>query len=229
MKDWLEEGSIKSVQHQEFIYSYYFLVTCLWRYALYSEHKITQSEIKQLLNYNPNDKRLNYIIKKGGLLDTKGYTFASNDYPIYWHQKDKQDVYFTMLNDLDEDYQGYVSKFISSNVLVKEPLKHTVGDGTNDGIFWNTSNTHMMRGNVFETCMLSGIGCPGFYIYGILSFIRDKSGGNSFPCTNETLSKYTGWSLRRVQTTTNKLQEVGLLTKSQSKKAKGNVNFYTLL
>lgn len=229
MKDWLEEGLIKSVQHQEFIYSYYWLLAYLWRYTLYSEHKITQSEIKRMLGYNPNDSRLDYILKKEGILDSKGYTSATKNYPVSWNQKKKEDIQFTMLLDLDEEYRKYMNKFTARNNFVKEPLKHTFGDEYNEGAFWSIANTHEMSGHLFRLCMSDrDLGCAGFYLYGVLTFIRDKSSAVEFPCANETLVTFTGWNERRVIRITNSLQSVGLLHKEQIRKIKGSVNHYRL-
>lgn len=227
-KDWLEEGSIKSVQHQEFIYSYYWLLAYLWRLALYSQQNISQPDIKQMLGYNSNDKRLDYIMKKNGLLDTKEYTSTTKNYPVSWSKKGSDDLQFTMLHEFDEGSRIYLKKFASNNSFVKEPLKHT-GDSENEGIYWNSSNTHLMSGEVLELCLSnSKLGCAGFYLYGILTFIQDKSGGGIFPCSNETLITYTNWNVRRVIRVTGELQRARLLQKEQPRKSKGSVNHYQL-
>lgn len=228
MKLWLEEGVVKSVQHQEFIYSYYWLLSYLWRFALYSEYKAVQSDIKNQLGYNPDDKRLNYIMKKGGLLDVKGYTSTTKNYPILWSKKGREDVQFTMLYDIDEVDRGYLNKFKSSNSFVKKPVKHT-GNNLEDGIFWNSANTHIISGTVLELCLNnSRLGCAGFYLYGILIFIQDKSGASNFPCANETLATFTGWSERRIIKITNEMQDIGLIKKVQARKSKGSVNEYQI-
>lgn len=229
MKEWLVLDDLKSIQHQEFVYSYYWLLAYLWRFAVHSEHKITQSDIKRMLNYNPKNSRLDYIMKRDGLMDSKSYTKTTIDYPVSWSQKGKDDVQFTMLHHLDKEYREYVSKFIARNNFVKNPLKHTGEDVDEEGVFWNISNTHSMSGEMFKICMSNtDLGCAGFYLYGVLVFIRDKIGVDEFPCANETLATYTGWNEKRIIRITNCLQTNHLLHKDQIRKMKGSVNHYSL-
>lgn len=229
LKEWLVLGKLKSVQHQEFAYSYYWLLAYFWRYAFYAQQKIGQPEIKQMLSYNPNEKRLNYIMKKNGLFNEENYTVPSTNYPVAWSMKTGEDVEFDMLHDFDIHDREFLSLNKSRNFFVQSPLKH-IGDLENDGIYWNSSNTHIVNGNIFANCMSnSKLGCAGFYLYGLLIFIRDKSMSSVFPCANDTLIAYTGWSLERVTRLTSELESASMLHKEQRVKAKGSVNEYTIL
>lgn len=227
LKNWTKEKDIKSIQHQEFIYTYYWLLAYLWRYAQYSEQKITQSDIKQALGYNPEEKRLNYIMKKGGLLDEKDYSLATNNFPVNWNFANREELSFDMLYDFNEDERKYLLKYDSNRYIVKEPIKFT-GSDDEEGVYWNVSNTHMMRGDLLLNCIENGYSCAPFYLYGILTFIRDKSDSVEFPCANDTLREYTGWNERKVIKITNTLMDLGFIQKEQKNKQKGAVNYYIL-
>ena len=229
MKEWISTGELKSNQHQEFIYTYYWLMAYLWRYAIYAEQKLGQQEIKKILKYNPNEKRIDYIMKKNSLLDQKGYTAHSNDYPVLWSFKSNENVKFDMLYEFDETDRGYMTANQSSRFFVKSPVKH-IGDDENEGIYWNSSNTHIVSGEVLAICMDNPkLGCSGFYLYGLLTFIRDKSGESSFGCSSSTISTYTGWGANKIYDVTTALVLNGLIVKSQDRKTKGCVNMFQIL
>ena len=227
MKEWIKSEDLKSIQHQEFIYAYYWLLAYLWRYAQYAEQKITQSDIKRILGYNPDEKRLNYIIKKRGLLDEKDYTLATNNFPVNWSFTIDKELSFDMLYDFNEDDRTYLLKYDSNRYIIKEPIRFT-GTDDEEGIYWNTSNTHMVSGEVLSNCIENGFSCAPFYLYGILVFIRDKSNSDEFPCANNTLCEYTGWNERKIIRTTNTLMDLGFIQKEQKNKQKGAVNYYRL-
>lgn len=233
MKEWLSQKELKSNQHQEFIYSYIWLLSYYWRYAKYSEEKITQQSIKSVLGYSPIDKRLNYLIKKDGLLDNKEYTLSTKDFPIAWNFVDEvEGVSFTMLNDLDDAMKNMISKFESENYLVKAPLI-SIGTEDSEGIYWNTTNTHFISLDVFQTCTSNlSLQCAGFYMCGLLKYLEDKSShyndSADFECSNETLADLTSWSMRRVSDVTSNLMSTGLLHKEQPVKSKGQRNTYRL-
>jgi hypothetical protein len=233
MSTWLSQKELKSPHHQEFVYSYYWYISYLWRYAVYAEAKVIQQDIKKNLGYNPSDDRLNYIIKKNGLLDIKQYTSSTKDYPISWKFENKQDgVSFTMYSELSNDYQKLVSQFGSDNYLIKAPLL-SLGTEESDGLYWNTSDSHFMSINVFNICMENvNLQCAGFYMCGLLKYLEGKSlhfnKRSNFECSNETLAKLTGWGRDKIRGVTNNLMDADLLEKEQQTKMKGQRNAYKL-
>ena len=229
INEWLSNGELKSKMHQEFIYSYYWYITYLWRYCLYNSEEITQKSIKQALGYNPNEKRIDYIIKKGGLLDQRGYTTPTTNFPVLW-SLEGDDLSFSMFDDYDEISKEYLSQQITGRNVIKCPVLH-MGDEENEGIFWNSANTHYIELDIFKLCMKDrSLGCAGFYMYGILKSMSDKNRyfneEEYFNCSNETLMNITGWCVDRIIDTTNNLQVAGLIDKEQRIKVKGNVNFF---
>lgn len=232
ISEWLSNGEIKSKMHQEFIYSYYWYITYLWRFCLYSTEEITQKTIKQTLGYNPNEKRVDYIIKKGGLLDQKNYTSPTTDFPVLW-RLDGDDFSFSMFDDYDEVSKEYLSQQITGRNIIKSPILH-VGDEENEGIFWNSANTHYVDLDVFQLCMSDrSLGCAGFYMYGILKSMSDKNfyfnDSSYFNCSNETLVNITNWDIKRVIQVTNRLMDCGLIEKEQRIKVRGSVNYFGVI
>lgn len=232
MRKWLEVGELKSPHHQEFIYCFYWMIAYLWNYAKYGEHGYTLGDIKKLLGYNPAEKRLNYIIKKGGLMDQKEYTSSVNDYPILWHMNEDKKMSFTMLSDYDKESRAMLNKFSSVNVLVKAPLK-SIGTEEEDGLFWNPSNSHMMRGEIMVACTVDRkLNCSAVYMYGLLLMMSEKNKYynkvDTFQCANKTLIDMTGWDRRKINETVGLLVDIGLVKKSQNVKRQGEVNWYSI-
>lgn len=226
---WSSTGKLKSVQHREFVYCYYWYIAFLWRTAAYADSVVDQRSIKRKLGYNENEKRIDYIIKKGGLLDKCGYTKAVSDYPVGWII-DGEDLFFSMYSDYDKISRGYLPLQITGRTIIKAPLKH-LGSEEEEGIFWNSQNTHLITSDIFEMCMNnSKLGRAGFYMFGILVSMRDKnrhySGEGFFKCSNETLVKLTGWDIKKVTSVTNSLVDAGLISKEQRFKIKGDINCF---
>lgn len=230
LNSWSENKELKTVHHKEFVYSFCWYIAYLWRYAIYGEQEINLMKIKQTLGYNPNEKRIDYIIKRNGLLDEKGYTDSTNSFPVGW-SLNGEGLSFSMLDDFDDVSKQYLLKGYNENRLIKAPLKH-IGTEDEEGIFWNSPNTHMVNLSIFEKCMSnSELGCSGFYMYGLLSYIDSLSkhfneAEDYFVCSNETLTGLTGWGIRKVIKVTNSLVEFNLIEKEQRIKIKGNVNHY---
>ena len=230
MKQWLDEGEIKSPQHQEFIYCFYWIIAYLWGFAKYGEKGFVLSDIKQMLGYNPNEKRINYIIKQDGLLDQKGYTSTVEDYPVLWNLKDSC-LSLTMYSEYDELDQELINTFKTSKPFVKAPLL-SLGE-SNDGLYWNAENSHIVRGEVFVACMANAqLKCAGVYLYGILLMMRDKNlhfnKTEEFQCANKTLVELTGWNIKKVSKVVSELDNIGLITRKQKVQKKGEVNWFTL-
>ena len=230
MKQWLETGELNSPQHQEFIYCYYWLIVYLWGFAKYGEHGYTTTEIKKMLGYNPNEKRVNYIIKQDGLLDLKGYTNTVDDFPVLWSLKDGE-LSHTMFSDYDELDRQIVNKFKAHKITVKAPLL-SIGEN-NDGLYWNSENTHMINGDVFTACMTNkSLMCGGLYLYGLLATMRDKNlhfhDTDEFQCAHKTLMDLTGWGDTKTRRMIVDLCSAGLIERKQKTQKKGEVNWYKL-
>jgi len=169
--DDLQKNIQKSI-HIPFAYSYYYLLSWLYRYAKYGTIAITNKEIKQILGYHPENSEMNYLMKKNGLLDQIGYTITDKNFPLLWiYDGDQLD--FEMLYDQEnkDDFligrnRKYTIKFpVKCFYRTKDSLNNNVKDGT----FYSIENTHYVPFKVFLFCMNNkDIGTIGFYLWAYL-------------------------------------------------------------
>lgn len=172
----------KGSSHVAFAYTYYYLISWLYRYTKYAEIDIDVKIIKQLLGYSADNKKVNYLIKKNGFLDEIGYTMTDTDYPISW-EFNNGDITFTMLSDMDDDVRKLLHEQKGKNYKVKIPAKglwrmvESVKENIWDGTFYEIDYTHEMSFDVFSKCMKNDdLGVSGFYLYGYLKYRCDKFG-----------------------------------------------------
>lgn len=169
--------NIEKIQHVVFAYAYYYYVCYLYRYCLYEG--VTQSDIKVKLTYDTQEKRLDYIIKKGGILDKIGYTQTTKDYPLSWSMDEYNQIQFQTISDMN--FNSVEAKYIitDKNAKVKYPIKmfHRTSEDLADlhlnGTLYDISNTHDILFSVFDRCMTNKeLGTTPFFIY---SYIRHKN------------------------------------------------------
>lgn len=165
----------KGSSHVAFAYSYYYLISWLYRYAKYGNKKIDVGMIKEILGYYSKNKKIDYLIKKDGVLDQLGYTFSDTDYPIGWNYDES--LSFTMLSDLDDDSKKMLRIDRGRNYKIKVPVKgiwrdnESEKEGYENGTFYEIENTHMIPFEVFMECMEDEeLGVIGFYLYGYLKY-----------------------------------------------------------
>lgn len=166
----------KGSSHVAFAYSYYYLISWLYRYAKYGELSIDVKMIKQVLGYSPENKKVNYLIKKNGILDEIGYTYTDTDYPLSW-DFNNGDINFMMLSDMDEEVKNLLIKQKGKNYKIKVPVKglwrsvDSEKENLWDGTFYEIDYTHEMSFDVFMKCMENNeLGVSGFYLYGYLKY-----------------------------------------------------------
>lgn len=208
---------IKS-NHIPFTYSYNYLITYLYRYSKYGKKLYTTSDIKNILGYNPNNKDLNYIIKKNGLMDELEYMTTDKDFPIGWTYENNN-LEFDMFSEFKRDYleglkvEPYNS--MSRNYSVKRPEKafhrQIEKDGEyEEGTFYYAWNTHQIPIKVFIFCMGNKeLECNAFYIY---SYLRHKNQSfNGYDISIEKLSRETGMTVSTVKRTLDTLKKFKLI------------------
>lgn len=159
--------------HIPFAYSYYYLISWLYRYAKYGEYPFDNKDIKEILGYHATNKKLDYLIKTNGLLDEIGYTETVKNYPIEWKYDDGLD--FTMFSELNADDQKIIQQTRSRKYFVKFPVKgifrtqESLQEEIVDGTFYDLSNTHEVPFEVFLFCMSNKeINVTGFYLWSYL-------------------------------------------------------------
>lgn len=176
------QQNIVSSQHLAFAYSYHFLICYLYRYCKFIDNhnnKVTQSEIKRILGYSPNNKVIDYIIKKGGVLDEKGYTQTTTDYPITWGIDEYKHISFLCISAYKRNYES-PSILNDRNFKIKSPTKGFYRTKESqeldilDGTFYDTSFTHFLSYETFRKIVDNPqLGTMAFYIFGYLKHKND--------------------------------------------------------
>lgn len=217
----------KGSSHVAFAYSFYYLISWLYRYAKYGELDIDVKMIKEVLGYNADNKKVNYLIKKNGLLDEIGYTYTDNDYPIAWDFNDG-DILFTMLSDMDDEVKKIMIKQKGRNFKIKVPVKaiwrnkESEEENIWDGTFYDISYTHEMLFDVFVKCMENeDLGVTGFYLYGYLKY-RCQWFDGKFNRSIENIANDLGMSRNTADKYLTNLTKYGLINYQENE----NYMFY---
>lgn len=160
--------NIKSAKHVAFAYSYYYYVAYLYRYCEWCKDEyVTQSLIKEALGLSSIEKRVDYIIKKDGVLDTLGYTETTVECPIEWELDVMNSLTFTITSITENGYK------IKCPTKCFFRSKATRGKNLLDGTFYDVYETHKINYEVFEKCMDNDeLGVNAFFIY---SYIKHKN------------------------------------------------------
>lgn len=219
----LEQKKIKN-NHIAFAYSYLFLQNYMFRYAIYDIYVPQTSEIKEMLGYNPSNQTIDYIIKKGGLLDDVEMTVTLYDFPVVQQWEDNQPI-FTMLSEFN-DNNAYGSRWreekgIKTNQSCKYPVyafydTDTKFEGAtthnSGGSFFDLTNTTKLDINVFLYCMSnSDLESTGFYLYSYLKWKCDCTEGEMFGIGYERLASETGLKLSKIKKYVKLLRQYNLL------------------
>lgn len=177
--DELKQSNIKPV-HIPFAYSYYFLVSYLYKMCAYDEITPSQKELKEWLGFSSNNKTINYIVKKGGVLDHLLYTQTTTDYPVSYHRDDYGDIEFDTVQNEDDYMKELYRSRHSARYIIKHPVKcfsrYPVYDlNCLDGTFYQTFDTHRTELSTIQFMLShSELGVTGFYIYQFLLYKCDK-------------------------------------------------------
>lgn len=162
-----------------FAYAYLYYITYLYRYCEYIDgngEKVTQERIKEYLGYSPKNKKVDYIIKKGGVLDTIQYTLTTTDYPIQFLYDSNDLLIFETIND----YKDHIKNINDRNFRVKYPLRafhrspRAIKEQTLTGTFYEVENTHRIDFEAFQAILENpDLGATAFYLYGFLKHKND--------------------------------------------------------
>jgi len=200
-----------------FAYSYIYYITYLYRYCKHIDNdgnKVTQEHIKEYLGYSPKNKKIDYIIKKGGILDNLRYTETTTDYPIQFLYDDNDLILFETISYFKE----YIKNFNDRNFKIKKPLKsfyRTPYDCQHKfltGTFYSVENTHRIDYNTFHFIIHNNeLGALGFYIY---SFLKHKNNiyKSGYQRSYEKLGYELHMSDKTIYKYINTLEQKGLLT-----------------
>ena len=207
--------NVKGSSHIAFAYSYYYLMSWLYRYGKYGQIGLKVDDVKRILRYSPSNRDVNYLIKKNGVMDQLDYTYSSTDYPISWDWNNG-DIQFMMLSDLDSDTKKLLVDMRGKNYKVKVPVKglfrskESEEENYFDGTFYDISNTHLIPFEDFLLCMEREIGVTGLYLYGYLRCNCQWHNGK-YNSSLERIATDTGLSVNTVDRYIGKLINYGLV------------------
>ncbi|RPK08305.1 hypothetical protein [Priestia endophytica] len=236
-----------SSKHIAFAFSYVYLITYLYRYTKYGlidkELKFTEQEIKKLLTVSPTSKGkdgINYIVKKGGVLEQLGYIKKGEEAPVRWEY-----YYHNDDDDLNNEVYFYFNSFLNMEILSKEqwikvetcnlPLKllekrteieyelDEEGNEVKEKIvdehilgeyFVRAKHTTGVDINTFIYCMSRGdLGVQAFYLYAFIKYKNGYYGGNwQRPLTG--IAEDTGLKLHTIKRTLKAMEENNMIWSS---------------
>lgn len=229
-----------------YAYSYYYLSMYLHLYAKYGTEetvdKFTIGNIQRLLGVSATSGAMSSITKKGGILDSLGYTSTSTDYPVslirlenigsemevrhYMYSEEKQD---------GVDSLRGVSRH-SPNFTVKHPDKmywRTPEDKSIDyynGTINQSDNTHIIPIEMFLHALnIPDIGIKGFYTYCFIVYKNNKRRNKGWTISSELFAIDLGISERTARSLINNLVKYGFITKIANKSAEGKNKPNTLI
>lgn len=216
--------------HIGFTYSYIYLQTYMYRYSTYGTYVPSVEEIKELFGFNANEQRVNYIIKKNGLLEQKDILTTTSEFPIVSDMEDddfgnrvpKITTIKEFYNEYDyettDDWRDQMG--ITRRATCKYPVfgfERYPEEGENgvyceEGTFFDISDTTLIDMDTFLFCMnTDDIGANGFYVY---AYLLDKSNkfDNDFNATYKRISQETGIGLNSITNIMNALRLHNLIT-----------------
>lgn len=206
----LAEGDIKNNRHKTFAFSYYCLVSYLWKYSKYGLQEINTQDIKRILQVNPSEKRMDYLIKKGGILDLFGFTETTRDFPISTTFDEHNMIIVKTLKDIREDLAKSFLEQYNNRYTCKKPLLQ-YNRGSKVGLMF--SKDDVVPVSVFEltrTLLCPEIGFDGFYVYVYIKY-RCKITYENPTIFYTELEKNIGYEKRRIRELISNLESVGML------------------
>ncbi|WP_433708685.1 hypothetical protein [Paenibacillus illinoisensis] len=207
----LSKAEFKSFNHKCFAYAYYYLVTYLYRNALYGGNTTDYSQHNIISVFTSKKSSLTYITKSGGLLDEIGYTRTTTNYPVSYFVEDGI-LEFGLIKELRKKLHGLEAGH-SPSLNVKEPVKAMDRFDGEDytGTFYSFQNTHKITVNEFIRIISDEkLGHVGLYLYGYISMMCDKF-RQGYQVSNSTLGEIVGCSESTIKRYAKQLEAVGLL------------------
>lgn len=182
----------KKGSHIAFAYSYIYFYTWLYRYSKYYYIAPTTEDVKELLQYSRTYEKMNYLIKKNGLLEQLGLLETTTDYPVLSYFDEEKYIQFELLSGQDDEYiiKG-LRKRHTNRFSIKKPLftfEREIEGEMDNGTFYDAYRTHIIDFDIFLYCMSNDeLGVIAFYIYSYLKMQNDHHKGG-YDATAKRLS-----------------------------------------
>lgn len=212
-----------------FLYTYYCVITYLYRYCKYSTGEFINNEmIKQILGYAKENKKIDYLIKKDGVLDQMGYTKTIKDFPI-GYRLDSQYIEFDMYSELDRETRKLIP--MPKNYHIKYPVKafYRYEDNIYDGTFYDIANTHLFDVQLFIKMMDDDISASEYFIFQLLTHKNDMY-RNGYSIGLKQLNREINISERTLIRYIDKLEQNGYIkiVREECKAANTKANTYII-
>lgn len=193
----------QNFNHKCFAYSFYYLINFMYRNTIYGFKDVSSYSLENVAKvFVGNHRKVYYITKSGGVLDSIGYTETTNDYPIFM-SIDNDIIDFTTIKMLETKTNH------SPNLMIKLPVKSFYRYDFEDlhGTYYSFQNTHLVKVNRFMDIISNkNLGHVGLFIYSYLKMMCDKFEAG-YKISNEELSEVVGCSERTLTKYTTLLEK----------------------
>lgn len=237
MKKIQETGGFKNTQHKVFSFSYIWLVSYLWKYSKYGNMEINTKDLKEILGISTTEKRVDYLIKKNGVLDSLGILETTRDFPIYSDFSGDNGIKITTLSKMDILNQELYLKRYNSRYTCKKPLYQY--DSTKR-VPLLISKEDTLPINVFEftrIVLCPELGVDGFFVYCYLKLRSKMFGYEAVRITYAEMEDTIGYKERKLRNVIQNLEMAGMIginrvvkvTNDNNKNMVRQSNIYSIL
>lgn len=205
----VKENIIKHDNHRGYVYSYLWLNSYLWRHFKYFSETVTIKTVKEVLGRNPLDKKVDYLTKKNGILDSKGYTEYTNDFPI--DAVISNEFKFVYISDLDADTAKSIKSIKPRGYNMKKPL-HGYSRGDKDGLYFSKDDVVHITLEEFLLCMSNdNIGADSFYLYSWIKMRGKLLKQDEITILYREMTNVLGYGTDKLRMLLSHLEEVELI------------------
>lgn len=207
-----DSGCFESNKHVTFAFSYYCLISYLWKYAKYGKQEFNANDIKSILGISKTNRKYDYIFKKGGVLDDKRLTETTRDFPISVTFDNYKNIIINTLSMLeDEAIAKDFLKNYNNRYTCKKPL-HQIKRKTKDGLLY--SNNDAMKVTILEFTRFlldKEFGMDVFYLYLFIKLKFKVIKKDEMNILMSELEEQLGFERKKIREMMGKLKDIGIL------------------
>lgn len=207
----VEVGKIKNTYHKIFVFNYLWLVSYLWKHSKYSNTEIGVKDIKKILGISPIEKKVDYLIKKHGVLEEASMIETTRDFPMYTDFSNDSGIKITKLSDLEENIREEWLKRFNSRYICKKPLMQYEREGK-VGLMFSKDNTIPITMFEFTRIVLcSDLGIEGLYVYAYLKMKSKLRGYTPTGIMYYEFEKVVGYKEKKIRSIILNLELAGMI------------------